>query len=152
MLPPSPLTDPDVQISRIRFFAGELRCSGGIAVDDSGPWQRVAGEERLEAVPCETLPTRASFQPLAPQLRDLLSILVQPSEVPRDAVVGKVTDELGRQPGELVENRLVPIGSAPVVNREQRTGKAALRRRLPHHVLALARFHPRVGEAEKVER
>jgi len=25
MLPPSPLTDPDVQISRFRFLAGELR-------------------------------------------------------------------------------------------------------------------------------
>ena len=26
MLPPSPLTVPDVQISRIRFFMGEVRC------------------------------------------------------------------------------------------------------------------------------
>ena len=32
MLPPLPLTDPDVQISRFRFFTGELRsrrCSDG---------------------------------------------------------------------------------------------------------------------------
>ena len=50
MLPPSPLTDPDVQISRIRFFTGELRFSG-IAVNDPGPWQRMAGEERGEASP-----------------------------------------------------------------------------------------------------
>src|SRR5262244_1318849 len=100
--------------------------------------------------PCEALPARSSFQPLAPRLRDLLSILVQPPEVPRDAIIGKVTDELGRQPGELFEDRPMPIGSAPIVDREQRAGKAALRRRLPYYVLAVPRLHPRVREAEEV--
>ena len=31
MLPPSPLTDPDVQISRFRFFMEELRSQDGVA-------------------------------------------------------------------------------------------------------------------------
>ena len=121
-------------------------------MNDPGPWQWMAGEERGEASPGEPLRARAPFQPFAPRLRDLLAILMQPSEVPRDAVVGIVTDELGRQPGELIEDRPMPIGSAPVLDRGQRAGKAGLRRRLPHHVLALARLHPRVSEAEEVTR
>src|ERR1700749_5075339 len=38
MLPPSPLTDPDVQISRFRFLTGELRsqrCSDDTVRDSS---------------------------------------------------------------------------------------------------------------------
>src|SRR4030081_2559365 len=44
------------------------------------------------------------------------------------------------------------VSPTPVADCDQRAGKAALRRRLPHHVLALLRLHPGVGEAEKVER
>jgi hypothetical protein len=84
----------------------------------------VAGEERVEAVPREPLRARASRQPLAPYLRDLVAILLQPARVPGDAVGGVVTDELGRQPGELIEDRPMPIGSAPVLERGQRAGKA----------------------------
>ena len=64
MLPPSPLTDPYVQHSRIRFFAGEIRFSVGIAVDEPGRRQRVAGEERVEAIPGEPLRARAPRQPV----------------------------------------------------------------------------------------
>ena len=124
MLPPSPLTDPYVQHSRIRFFTGEIRFSVGIAVDEPGRRQRVAGEERVEAVPREPLRARASRQPLAPYLRDLVAILLQSARVPRDAVGGVVTGELGRQPGELIEDRPMPIGSAPVLERGRRAGKA----------------------------
>src|ERR1700682_4887424 len=108
--------------------------SGGIAVDDPGPWQRVAGEERTEASPCEPLPARSPFQPLAPRLRDLLAILLQPPEVPRDAVIGIVTDECHRQPGVLIEHGPVSVLPAPVLDRGQRAGKTGLRRYLPHHV------------------
>src|ERR1700686_4459870 len=149
MLPPSPLTDPYVQHSRIRFFTGEIRFSVGIAVDKPGRRQRVAGEEPVEAVPREPLRARASRQPLVPYLRDLVAILLQSARVPRDAVVGVVTDEFGRQPGELIEDRPMPIGSAPVLNHGQRAGKAAFGRRLPHHVLAVPRLSPGVGEPRK---
>src|SRR6202035_5492457 len=106
------------QIRTCRFPAyGSSRgsfVSGGISVNDPGQWQWMACEEHGEASPGEPLRARAPFQPLAPRLRDLLAILRQPPEVPRDAVVGIVTDELGRQPGELIEDRPMPIGSAPV--------------------------------------
>src|SRR5258708_24630139 len=151
MLPPSPLTDPDVQISRIRFLAGELR-SGGVAVDDHGPGKGMAGEECVEACPCEPFRARSSLQPLPPYLCDLLTIPVHVPNVPRDAVVGIVTFELRRQPGVLPGQQLMAVCPTPVIDCPQRTGKAVLLRRLPHHVLALLRFHPGVGKAEKVER
>ena len=46
----------------------------------------------------------------------------------------------------------MPVGPTPVLDRGQRAGKAAFGRCLPHHVLALPRLLPRVGEAEKGER
>ena len=36
MFPSPPLTDPDVQISRIRFFARTVRAQSGVLVDDQG--------------------------------------------------------------------------------------------------------------------
>jgi hypothetical protein len=133
-LPPSPLTDPYVQHSRIRFFTGEIRFSGGIAVDEPGRRQRVAGEERVEAVPREPLRARASRQPLAPYLRDLVAILLQSARVPGDAVGGVVTDELDRQPGELIEDRPMPIGSAAIrwVQLPSGKGQRASRKRALH--------------------
>ena len=46
----------------------------------------------------------------------------------------------------------MPVLLAPVLDCEQRAGKAAFRRHLPHHVLTVPRFPPRVGKAEEVER
>ena len=112
---------------------------------DPGPWQWVAGEECVEANPCEPLRACASLQPLAPRLHDLLAILLQPPEVPRDAVVGKVTDELGREPGELIVDRPVPIGSAPVLDREQRAGKTVLGRRFAAPRSCHSAISPRCG-------
>src|SRR3981189_3780533 len=109
-------------------------------------------QECVEARPCEPLGPRSPFQPLSPQLGDLLPIPVHLPDVPRAAVVRHVTDKLRRQAGVLPEQRPVAVVPAPIVDSCQRAGKAVLRRRLPHHVLALLRLHPRVGEAEKVER
>ena len=50
MLPPSPVTDPDVRISRIRFFAEELR-SGGVPVNDLDGGEWMGCEERAEVAP-----------------------------------------------------------------------------------------------------
>ena len=94
----------------------------------------------------------STFQPCPPQPDDLGAIPLQLPHVPRDAVVGIVTYQLLRQPGALVEQRPVTVAATPVADCDQRTGKPALGRRLPHHVLALLRFHPGAGEAEKVER
>src|SRR5712691_3854617 len=130
---------------------GEVRCEG-VAMDDHGPRKRMPYEEGVEARPCEPLGPRSPFQPLPPQLGDLLPIPVHLPDVPRDAVVGKVTLELRRQAIVLPAQQPMAVVPTPVVDCPQRTGKAVLRRRLPHHVLALLRFYPSVGEAEKVER
>jgi hypothetical protein len=65
MLPPSPLTVPDVQISRIRFFTEEVR-SGGVAVDDLGGGEWMGCEEDAEVAPLEPLGACSSFQPFPP--------------------------------------------------------------------------------------
>src|SRR3979411_2911958 len=109
-------------------------------------------QECVEARPCEPHGPRSPFQPLSPQLGDLLPIPVHLPDVPRAAVVAHVTAQLQSQAGVLREQRPVAVVPTPVVDSCQRAGKAVLRRRLPHHVLALLRLHPRVGEAEKVER
>ena len=72
--------------------------------------------------------------------------------VPGDAVVGVMAYELGGQPLLLVRQRLVAVVPTPVADRTQRAGEPAFGRSLAHHVLALLRLHPSVGEAEKVER
>src|SRR6266436_10016075 len=72
--------------------------------------------------------------------------------VPRDPIVGIVTIDYRRQPRVLFACRPMPVGPAPFLDRGQRAGKSTFGRRLPHHVLALPRLSPRVGEAEEVER
>ena len=56
------------------------------------------------------------------------------------------------QMGVLLGDRLVPVFPAPLADRRQRAGVTALRRYLPHHVLAVLRLAPYVAEAEKGER
>src|SRR5712691_2591955 len=130
---------------------GEVRCSR-VPVDDHGAGKRMAYEECVEACPCEPLGPRSPFQPLPPQLGDLLPIPVHLPDVPRAAVVGHMADELRSQAGVLPGQRPVAVVPTPVVDSCQRPSKAVLRRRLSHHVLTLLRFHPSMGEAEKVER
>ena len=73
MLPPSPLTDPDVQISRFRFLTGELRsqrCSNDTVRDSLVkkrscqtvcPFLEVAHPRcRIEGYPAS--PGRASYR------------------------------------------------------------------------------------------
>ena len=121
-------------------------------MDDPGPWQGVADEERVEAIPLEPLRSRAPFQPLMPRLRDLLAILLQPPIVSRDAVIGIVTPHHRRQMGVLVADGLMPVYPTPSRNRRQRSGVTVLCRYLPHHILACPRLAPDVGEAEEGER
>src|SRR5579883_3385021 len=152
MLPSSPPTDPDVQISRIRFFAQELR-SRGVSMDDPRLRQWIAHQQRREASPWDWLRARPAFQPFPPGLCDLSGVVAQLQHVPRDAVVGVVTHDLHREPRVLAAQRLMPVFPTPVTDRNQRPCEPALRRPLPNHILAARlRFPPRVGEAEEVER
>src|ERR1700719_3398900 len=119
MLPPSPLTVPDVRISRIRFFAEELR-SGGVPVTDLRGGEWMGCEEDTEVAPEEPLGACSPFQPFPPDPCDLLGIPLQLPHVPRDCVVGIVTSQLRGQHGVLIEDRPVAVGPAPVVDRDQR--------------------------------
>ena len=116
MLPSSPLTDPDVRISRFRFFTGELRSQQrtGVTVDDAGCWQGMAPEQRGKAAPGHgalPVPTR---QPFVPDPRDLFSVPAKPSKVARDAVVGIVAPHFRYQLGMLFGDRQMPVLPAPV--------------------------------------
>src|SRR5271165_4870210 len=51
----------------------------------------------------------------------------------------------------LVANGPVPVFPTPVTHRGHRTGKSALGRDLPDHVLAVPRPSPDMGQAEEVE-
>src|ERR1043166_1521129 len=95
----------------------------------------MAGEEGVEARPCEPLGARSSLQPFAPQLDDLLAMPAHLPNVPRAAVVCHVTDEFGREAIVLPAQRLGAVGATPLVDRCQRTGQTVLRRRLPPPVL-----------------
>src|SRR6516165_10354764 len=96
---------------------------------------RIAREERLEALPREPVRTRSACEPFPPQPCDLGPVTIELPHVPRDAVIGIVTLKPQRQSGVLPAHELVPIGSAPIVDCCQRTGKTALGRPLPYHLL-----------------
>src|SRR5215831_20685423 len=124
----------------------------GVVMDDPWAGQWIAFEERVEAVPREDMRTRSSGQPPAPRPCGLPEAPVKLRDVPGDAVVGIMAYELRRQPCVLERQRPVAVFPTPVVDRIQHAGEPALGGSLPHHVLALLRFRPGVGEAEKVER
>jgi hypothetical protein len=73
--PPRP---PQIRTCPIRGYGSsrERFVPAGIAVDDPGCWQCVAVEERVEAVRCELLSSRSTGEPLVPDLRDLVAIVL----------------------------------------------------------------------------
>lgn len=63
----SPLTDPDVQISRIRFFTGQIRSRAGVvAMNDSWRGERKTLQQAVKLVPRERTPARTPLQPFLP--------------------------------------------------------------------------------------
>src|SRR5262245_42724226 len=98
MLPSPPLTVPDVQISCVRFFTGDLR-SQRLSGGRSGLLvEGVALEEGVEPSPWDSAP--APRQPLLPDPCNLVGVLpAKSAKVARYAVVGIVapitTDCLG---------------------------------------------------------
>src|SRR5258707_6706119 len=90
MLPSPPLTDPDVRITRIRFFTRKLRSGDIVLVDDLGWRQRVSREHGPEARPRQIAVTTAPREPFPPCPHELMVIPPDPSAVSRDAVVGAV--------------------------------------------------------------
>ena len=93
MFPSPPLTDPDVQISRIRFFARMVRSRSGVLVDDQSRGQRVARKHGSEALPWQIAMAAAPREPFPPGPYDLVVIPPDPPAVAGDAVVGAVSPD-----------------------------------------------------------
>ena len=151
MLPPSSLTVPDVQISRVRFFMEELcsrRCSDGrsgrSAEGDALGAQRT-GFWRTD--PYGPVATAISARSSRPDGRTSLFVESCPL-----CVVGIVAPHHRGQMGVLVGDGLMPVHPTPSRNRRQRSGVTVLCRYLSHHILTCPRPTPYVGEAEEGER
>lgn len=118
MLPSPPLTDPDVRITRIRFFTRKLRSGDIVLVDDLGWRQRVSRKHGPEARSRQIAVTTAPRKPFPPYPYELMVIPPDPSAVSRDAIVGAVPSDHPRQVGVLVPERAVqvspiePVGTA----------------------------------------
>src|SRR6516225_2543317 len=121
-------------------------------MDNPGCRQRVPLEECSEPAPEEPTPAIPPRQPFLPDPCDLIGVPAQTPNVARYAIVGIVAPHHRSQMGLLIRDRLMPVAPTPGCNRCQRAGVPALRRYLPHHILACPRLAPDVGEAEEGER
>ena len=93
-MPSSPLTDPDVRISRIRFFTGQVR-SRTPAEGVNDPWRRQDQplEHRLELGPRQPSQAVAAFEPLVPGATNLVGNVSDAPGVAEDAIVGIVAPQ-----------------------------------------------------------
>jgi hypothetical protein len=151
VLPSPPLTDPDERISRIRFFARNLRSRTGVMVDDQGWRQWVPSEHGPEAYPRQMAMASASSEPFLPDPQELVVVPANPPAVSRDAIVGAVPPDHPRQVSMLFAERAMQVLPAPFRYRSQRASITVFGRYLPNHVLTVPRQPPDVGEAKKVE-
>src|SRR5229473_3643926 len=137
MLPSPPLTDPDVRITRIRFFARKLRSGDGVPVDDQGGRQGMPSEHGPEARPRQIAVAAAPSEPFLPYPHELVVVPPDPTAVARDAVVGAVPPDHPRQMGVLFPERVVQIPPTPLGHRGQRACITIFRRYLADDVLAV---------------
>src|ERR1700722_4454478 len=137
MLPSPPLTDPDVRITRIRFFTRKLRSGDIVLVDDLGWRQRVSREHGPEARPRQIAVTTAPREPFPPCPHELMVIPPDPSAVSRDAVVGSMPPDHPRQVRVLVPKRAVQVSPTPLGLGNQCARVKVFRRYLADNVLAL---------------
>ena len=137
MLPSPPLTDPDVRITRIRFFARKL-CSGdGVPVDDHSGRQGIPSEHGPEARPRQLAVAAAPGEPFPPYPQELVVVPADPSAVSRDAVGGAVPPDHPRQMSVLFPERVVQIPPTPLGHGSQRACITIFRRYLADDVLAV---------------
>src|SRR5215467_9473612 len=131
--------------SRERFA-----CSG-VAVEDLDWRQWVPGQKFVEAGPWDHASTMTPRQPLAPDPNHLPGEPAQAPTVAANTVIGEVAPHHRRQVTMLVADRPVAVVPAPVINRGHRTGKPALGRHLPNHILAVPGPPPDMGKPKEVE-
>src|SRR5260370_26271151 len=137
MLPSPPLTDPDVRITRIRFFARKLRSGDGVLGADQGWRKGRPSEHGPEARPRQIAMTAAPSEPFLPYPHELVVVPADPSAVSRDAVIGAVPPDHPRQMGVLFAERMVQVSSTPLGHGGQRACITIFRRYLADDVLAV---------------
>ena len=120
MLPSPPLTDPDERISRIRFFARQIRSGDGVQVYDQGWRQGVPSEHGSEAGPRQIAVATTSSKPFPPDPDELVVVPSDPPAVAGNAVVGAVPLDHPRQMRVLLTERAVQISPTPLGHRGQR--------------------------------
>jgi hypothetical protein len=151
-LPSPPLTDPDVRITRIRFFARKIRSGDVVLMDDQGWRQGIPRKHGFEARPWQITVTPAPREPFLPYPQELVVVPADPPAVSRDAIVGAVPPDHSRQMGVLFPERVVQVSPTPLRHGSQRACVPVFCRYLPNDVLAIPGLAPHVGEAKKVER
>jgi hypothetical protein len=98
MLPSSSLTDPDVRISRIRFFTRKLRSRGIVLMDDKGTRQRISREYGSKARPRQIAVAPASVKPFLPDSLEPVMIPSNSTAVARDTVISAMSSD---HPGQM---------------------------------------------------
>ena len=114
MLPPSSLTDPDVRITRIRFFTRKLRSRDVVLMNDKGARQWISREHGSKARPRQIAVATTPVEPFLPNPHEPVVIPSDPTAVSRDAVVGAVPSDHSGQMSVLFSERAVQISSAPL--------------------------------------
>ena len=122
-----------------------------VFVNDPGLRQGMAVEILTETGPQEVAPS-SPRQPFLPDALDLVEIPSDASAVSGDGVAGVMPPHHPGQVSILSDDRDASVFSAPLRHGRECPGVSILRRHLPHHVLAVPRRSPHVGEAEEVER
>ena len=102
-LPSSPLTDPDVRISRIRFLAWQVRSrTPAEGVNDSRLWQSQPLQHAVEFHPRQASQAVAAFEPLLPDPTHVIREVLDAAGVADDPIVGIVAPQ---QPAAVSSSR-----------------------------------------------
>jgi len=92
------LTDPDVRISRIRFFTRKLRSRGIVLMDDKGTRQRTSREYGSKARPRQIAVAPASVKPFLP---DSLITVSLATAVELDGIITGSSAMSSDHPGQM---------------------------------------------------
>src|SRR2546430_6084914 len=102
-------------------------------------------QEFIEAGPSDHALTITPRQPLAPDSHHLIGEPAQASTVTANAVVGEVAPHHRGQMAMLVAERPVAVFPTPALYFGHLSGKTALCRYFPHHILFFPRPPPDMG-------
>src|SRR5215468_1500466 len=114
--------------------------------------ERVPLEQPLHLIPGDRRFLRTAAQPLLPRTAGVIPERTEGPQVPDDAVVRVVTEQLSLECLPLLAHRLVPVGLAPSGDVLDGSSNAIGGSLLLHHPMPLAGHGKVVGEPKEVER